>query len=495
MDDLALQRGALSAEALTFLHAVVAEWQLLADLSFADLLLWVPERSNQRDWPTGHVVVAQIRPTTGSTIHPDDLVGFDVAWGERTTLDRALSEDRIERDSEARWRNGLHIVEEAIPVRFQSRTIAVITRHTNALVNRTPSRLELTYLQSANDLAAMVASGHFPIESAPVSEASPRVGDGLIRLDVAGRVTFASPNAASALRRLGVEALAEGAVLGSLVTLALVKHAPEPADESWTLLLSGRVAREFSLETSNCVIDVRAIPLNPNGERIGAVVLLHDVTELHRRERELVTKNATIREIHHRVKNNLQTVAALLRLQSRRVDDPTARQALTDAVQRVAAIAMVHETLSSSESEEYLAFDEIVDGIISMVADVVSASTTSVTREGSFGLISAKQATTLSMILTELIQNALEHSQSAKSVIVSVERHGKNLRFAVTDDGVGFPSDFDLTTTKSLGLSIVSTLVTNELSGSLDFGTTKSESSPTQGKTNGATISVALEVN
>ena len=99
---------------------------------------------------------------------------------------------------------------------------------------------------------------------------------------------------------------------------------------------------------------LRAIPLRPTGERTGGIVLLRDVTELRRRDRELVTKDATIREIHHRVKNNLQTVAALLRLQARRIGVPEGRVALEEAVRRVGAIAVVHETLSQ-------AFDETVD--------------------------------------------------------------------------------------------------------------------------------------
>ncbi len=75
------------------------------------------------------------------------------------------------------------------------------------------------------------------------------------------------------------------------------------------------------------------------------------MTDLRRRDRELVTKDATIREIHHRVKNNLQTVAALLRLQARRIDSPSAKSALEEAVRRVGSIAIVHETLSQAVEE------------------------------------------------------------------------------------------------------------------------------------------------
>ena len=115
------------------------------------------------------------------------------------------------------------------------------------------------------------------------------------------------------------------------------------------------------------------MPLRPAGERTGGLILLRDVTELRRRDRELVTKDATIREIHHRVKNNLQTVAALLRLQARRIGVPEGRIALEEAVRRVGAIAVVHETLSQSLRRPTVDFDEVTDQLTRLVSDVGSA--------------------------------------------------------------------------------------------------------------------------
>ena len=93
---------------------------------------------------------------------------------------------------------------EAIPVRRGDRVIAVIGRNTNLLGVRTPSRLELSYLQTAAELTQMIAAGHFPIPGQRGDHAdSPRVGDGFVRVDAAGRVVYASPNALSVYRRLG----------------------------------------------------------------------------------------------------------------------------------------------------------------------------------------------------------------------------------------------------------------------------------------------------
>ena len=243
-------------------------------------------------------------------------------------------------------------------------------------------------------------------------------------------------------------------------------------------VLGGRMHRDTELGSSGGPGDgvsliVRSIPLRPQGEHIGGMILLRDVTDLRRRDRELVTKDATIREIHHRVKNNLQTVAALLRLQARRMDNTDARAALEEAVRRVGSIAIVHDTLSQT-LEESVDFDEVADRLRVMVAEVSSpgAEVTS-TREGSFGTISAEVATPLAMVLTELLQNAVEHGFGGGSgrLVVRAQRLVGRLHVAVEDDGAGLPDTFDLDGSTSLGLSIVRTLVESELGGVLSLGT------------------------
>ena len=201
-------------------------------------------------------------------------------------------------------------------------------------------------------------------------------------------------------------------------------------------------------------------------------MLCRDVSDLRSKERQLVTKDATIREIHHRVKNNLQTVAALLRLQARRLDIPEGRVALEEAVRRVGAIAVVHETLSQA-FDETVDFDDVTDRLTRLVTDVGSQGAQIRTRRtGTFGSISSDAATPLAMVFTELIQNAVEHAfdeDRGGSIEIHCARDGEGLRLSVEDDGVGLPDGFDLEKASSLGLSIVSTLV-GELGGQLSLG-------------------------
>jgi two-component system, sensor histidine kinase PdtaS len=454
-----------------WLQRLLADWQIIADLSFADLILWLPDREGNGYW-----AAAQMRPTTGPTAYVDDLVGAFVPKGRRPLLDSAHEQQRVAREGDPEWRDDIPVRVEAIPVRRGDRILGVIARNTNLLGVRTPSRLELSYLQTATDLTQMIANGHFPFPGQRSDHAdSPRVGDGFVRVDAAGKVTYASPNALSVYRRLGLAADLTGLHLAE-TTRNLVPASRRPDEETLSAVLGGTVPRDTELGSDDTVLILRAIPLRPTGEHLGALVLLRDVTDLRRRDRELVTKDATIREIHHRVKNNLQTVAALLRLQARRIDVPEGREALEEAVRRVGSIAIVHETLSQA-FDEYVDFDDVADRLRVMVAEMTSRgpAVTSV-RRGSFGTLTSEMATPLAMVLTEVLQNAVEHGFGEKAeapgaITVTARRLTGRLHVTVDDDGEGLPQGFDVAGSTSLGLSIVRTLVESELDGKLDIRT------------------------
>jgi two-component sensor histidine kinase len=465
MDELLASHGhgGLDSDVREALHRLVGDWQLLADLSFADLLLLVPADAKHEEF----VVVAQMRPTTGPTAYHDDLVGSVLTDAERPQLAAAVAEGRICREGDPVWIGQAPVRQEALPVRVGG-VVAVVARDTNLAAPRTPSQLEIAYLRSANHLAQMLAEGSWPYPGQTAAEwGGPRVGDGLIELDAEGVVSFASPNALSAYRRLGHPGDLAGQSL-SAVTLGLVdRGGAQPAGA----VTRGLEPAGSDVEAADAVVQLRALPLRPGGEHIGALVLVHDVTELRRRERALVGKDATIREIHHRVKNNLQTVAALLRLQARRLAAPEARTALEESVRRVSSIAVVHETLSGG-LDEAVRFDDVADQVLAMVAEV-AGSHVAVRRSGSFGVLPAEVATPLAMVVSELVQNAVEHAYGegvSGDVEVRVDALPDNrLSVEVLDSGRGLPAGFTIDDSDRLGLAIARTLVENELAGELSL--------------------------
>jgi two-component system, sensor histidine kinase PdtaS len=479
LSDLLSSRTRLTDDQIEHAQRLVGEWQLLSDLAFADLLLWMPVAL--ADGEAGSVgaflCAAQCRPTTGPTAYQHDQVGVLSRGSRSVPLRTAFSEGRIFRETEPDWDGDLPIRREAIPVRLDGPdrdVFAVLGKDANLASVRTPSQLELVYLQTAADLSAMVADGTFPNPDASEKEGSgPRVGDGLVRLEPDGTILYASPNSLSAFSRLGIAGPVVGEPLHELTT----KVADDPFDvsdlgDAVAAAVDGGQPASIEVEGGGATVLFRAIPLRPRGDTLGALLLMQDVTELRRRDRQILSKDATIREIHHRVKNNLQTVAALLRLQARRVSVPEARVALEESMRRVSSIALVHETLSVSVDEE-VAFDEVVDRLLIMLGDVAGAAgRVALRRDGTFGDMPADVATGLVLVITELVQNALEHAfpdGARGSVTVLSERSRGALLISVVDDGRGLPEGFGGGAGEQLGLQIVRTLVSAELDGNVEL--------------------------
>ena len=468
LSDLVVRHTALDAADLDWLHSLVSDWQLLADLSFADLILWAP---------LGRRAAAGSRsrrcgPTTGPTVYHDDIVGTVAAKGERPLIDTAWNERRICREGDPDWSTGVPVREETIPVRRRSRGRGVLggdpALHQPVLgPHPVPAGAHLPAERLATWRRWWPRGASRSPATEPILVRSPRVGDGLLRLDRAGRVTYASPEravglpAARAARRPGRRRARPGDRDAVLLRRADQRGPDDRGQRAG--------AKETEVESGGTIVQLRAIPLIVGGGRIGALVLIRDVTELRRRERELMTKDATIREIHHRVKNNLQTVAALLRLQARRLQVPEGREALEEAVRRVGSIAIVHETLSHAP-EEFVDFDDIADRVIAMAGEVSAAEAEVMPRRiGGFGVLpvadrhaagdGADRAAAERAPARPARTAAAGGGRAAAPRRLQRDRLGRR---------PGLPDGLRPGSSTSLGLQIVRTLVVGELSGRLD---------------------------
>jgi two-component sensor histidine kinase len=272
----------------------------------------------------------------------------------------------------------------------------------------------------------------------------------------------------SALHKIGVHANAEGMRLGEL---GLEEVAIRTA-----MAIGAPVTEEIERGQEVTVL-LRCLPLIDEGEVTGALVLLRDISELRRRDRLLISMDATIREIHHRVKNNLQTISSLLRLQGRRLESPEAKGAIEESVRRIRSIALVHETLSRETGDD-VSFNDIVRPLVRMVEESLLSPDrpVRVSVEGDAGKLPARVATPLAVVLTELLQNAVDHGYPegvgfdwTGRVVVSLDNDGEQLEALVTDEGVGLPEGFRIEDATGLGLSIVRSLVTSQMEGSIEM--------------------------
>ena len=468
--ELARLRTDLDQLKLAHLQRLISTWGLLADFCFADMLLYAPDRSG-----TSFIVLGQIRPATSQTVYKSDLIGTVVSDEDRPLIAAAFRQGQILEGEMIATKEIVRVT--AIPVRWKGEVVAVLTREAAPAFGRQPGELERIYVEVFNRFARMIAAGSFPFTTDDFEpEEAPRVGDGVILLDAQRRVAYTSPNAVSALHRVGVHANTEGMRLGDLgldeTPILTAMSGPRPVIEEIergpevTVLLRCLPLLDSGTGSGSPVADRNAVS--------GAVVLLRDISELRRRDRLLVSKDATIREIHHRVKNNLQTISSLLRLQGRRLESPEAKAAIEESVRRVRSIALVHEILSREAGDD-VPFVDIVRPICRMVEEAFHSAERPVrcTIEGDAGNLPAQIATPLAVVLNELLQNAFDHAfpdgLADGEVVLSLRREAWSLVVRVVDDGRGLPPGFSLDATTGLGLSIVRTLVASELGGTIEM--------------------------
>jgi two-component sensor histidine kinase len=456
--ELVREHTDMPRDQVAHLNRLVSEWGMLADFCFSDLLLYVPTRDGR--WLT----VGQVRPATGQTIYHTDWVGSWANDSERPMLAKVLESGQIT-EGDVQVENLPDQTRMlAIPVRWGGQVMAVLTKEWIEQAGRRPGELERAYVQIFDRFADMIASGDFPFPTrVGDSSAAPRVGDGVMWLDADARVRYVSPNANSAMHRVGIHTTAIGMRLAELgfhdgpVRQAFERRVP--------------VIEEFE-QGSDTTLLCRCVPIVSGSDVRGGVLLVRDVTELRKRDRLLLSKDATIREIHHRVKNNLQTISSLLRLQARRLTNPEAKAAVWESVRRIRTIALVHESLSREPGDD-VTFLEIVRPLLRLAEEGLQSPDRPVrfTVEGDDGRIPATTATPLSVVLTELLQNAVDHGfpegSGGGGVVVRLDNDGVRIAIQVIDDGRGVAPGFALEDATGLGLSIVRTLVTTELNGTI----------------------------
>ncbi len=456
----------LSTQQLMHLQRLVAWWGILADLSFSDLLLFVPTD----EVGTEFAIAGQIRPTTGQTLYRDDHVGLRVDDIDRPLVARAFALGEVVEGEVPIKPTNRRARVMCIPITHDGVVVGVLSRELvpDFAERRDPGELERTYLQTFHQLARMIASGAFPFVGHDVDmDEVPRVGDGLLVVDREARIQYASPNALSTLHRIGIVGNVAGRRLRDLgIEQPIIRQAIKNFEP---------ITAE--VERNDTAVQVLAMPLIDREISKGAVVLLRDITELRLRDRLLVSKDATIREIHHRVKNNLQTISSMLRVQGRRLESVEAKSAIDESVRRIRAIALVHETLASESSD-----DVSLAEVASMLARTVQDSFTSPERpirfevHGDAGLVPSDVVTRLAVVLNELLQNTVDHAFPDDLPLVEgrvclveilLSRDAEHIRMTVRDNGIGVPDDFDSSSQGGLGVSIVRALATSELGGEI----------------------------
>src|SRR5579871_5945374 len=269
MAELARTHTDLDEDDIAQLHRLIAGWGMLSDFCFADLLLYGEVAHTGM---TKFVVLGQVRPTTNQTLYREDLVGHIVDEAERPLVAEALRQQAIVQGEDDNTSTGERARLECIPVVHRARPIAVLARVSSATELRRRGELERVYLDTFDRFARMLVSGDYPFagDGAFPPQDGPRVGDGAMLLDEERRVAYASPNAVTALHRMGILSNTGGVRLDELgINVPGIDRA-----------FSTQLPVSEEIEAPDVIVAIRCLPLIEHHRVTGAVLLVRDISEL-----------------------------------------------------------------------------------------------------------------------------------------------------------------------------------------------------------------------
>jgi PAS domain S-box-containing protein len=234
----------------------------------------------------------------------------------------------------------------------------------------------------------------------------------------------------------------------------------------------------FTDEDKNKIyLDVYLNPIYHENKIIEVSGIAHDITErVHNEEKvhqSLKEKEVLLKEVHHRVKNNMQVISSILNLQSSYVTDQYALSLLKESQNRIKTMAYIHESLYQNKTFTSINFSDYISTLTNNILQSYAASIQSVKLDLNIQKIILNLDTSIpaGLIINELVTNSIKHAfTESNEGIILINLHTKDnvLFLEVSDNGKGFPKDIDFKNTNSLGLQLVNTLV-EQLNGKMEL--------------------------
>ncbi|HLQ33673.1 MAG TPA: histidine kinase N-terminal domain-containing protein [Chloroflexota bacterium] len=443
----------LSASEVEAIKTLARNLPVVADLSRADALVYCRADSDQL------IIVGEAKPWSVSAVHAEPMEGKRSDRKAEPVVFKCFDRQRPSQGHRPGMVMGATTTQDVFPFFEDGRMVAAVSFETNETVRNRHRRRSPVILRAISSLQDMVL--HNRLDLSKLSRTSER--DALLVLDAAGHIQYLSGTAESLYQRLGFRSNLLKRKIDELGT----------NEAAFFGAMQMREACELETHEQDYIFIRKAVPLFDREQFKGVILGVTDVTEDRKKEHELRIKSAMLQEVHHRVKNNLQTIAALLRMQARRLPATDGKAALLESVNRILSVAVVHEFLSHDESSE-INIKEVGQSILREVTTgtLDPDKQLKIVLNGPSLRLPAQQATSCALIINELLQNAVEHGYAERNqgtIQIKLNESAEETVIEIIDDGVGFPAGFDLERDSNLGLQIVRTLVKEDLHGQLSF--------------------------
>lgn len=419
--------------------------QPIADIEEADIFIDCP-------MPGGDsIVVAEAKPSKVPSSYKKKVVGLFAKQENEPAVARTFRLGVGTRQMKATTQENGCTIQTVEPIRAEGRVIAVLIREKR--VDEQPPVSESLHVSKQSYSRIVSSLARMQPEDSWLTEC---IDEGLLLVNPQGIITFRNGLAKRLYERLGYV----DDILGQPYhNVRLVEEAKVTAPED---------AYSYTeVSVGHSVLQVRRMLLGT--AEVEFAVLLKDITKQKEQEKALILKSVAIKEMHHRIKNNLQTIASLLRLQIRRTENEDAKQVLGESMNRILSIASTHQLLAQSGVDE-VPLREVIANIRGNALRTLSGlqPRLTVTIEGDDFKVDSDIATSVALIINELLQNALKYAfedEEEGQVRIVLTRGELYSKIAVIDNGRGFCADDP--SREQLGLSIVKTLVRDKLRGDL----------------------------
>ena len=435
----------LTDEEIGIIKGMSAVLQPLANLEDADIFVDCPAADGDA------IVVAEAKPQSVPSSYKKTVVGLLAKPENEPAVARTFKLGVATKQMKAVTQKRTHVIQSVEPIKNGERVIGVLIREKRADEQRMVSeRLHFSsqsYERMANAITHMVDENNWLPEC---------IDEALILVGPDGMVTFRNSLARELYTKLGfVED-----ILGQKYENIRLFDSDQAEDTEGGYTAVETIVGQYSLSIKRIQI---------GSDDIDFAVVVRDMTDLREQEKQMLLKSVAIKEMHHRVKNNLQTIASLLRLQTRRTDSEETRQVLYESMNRILSIATTHELLAQSGVDQ-VKIGEVIANIKGNAVRYFARPhfEVSITLEGDDFEVDSDIATSVALIINELLQNSLKYAFPNKNsgeiriVITAGELYS---RIEVIDNGCGF--DVEKVGGDRLGLSIVQTLVKDKLRGKL----------------------------
>lgn len=421
----------------------------IADIVNADVFIDCPTREADEA-----IVVAEAKPIHRPSMYQNSVVGELALRDNEPAVLRTLDLGIATKDLKAVTQEHINVRQTVSPIENNGKIIGVL------IVEK-----DITEKMNQNKHMEMLAEGYEQLANTLVSltenenSITDHLDEAVIIFDEEGVVRFKNPIADLLYRKLGYK---DNLIGMDYNNLAL-------DDTNFSDVMSASKSNECEVHLGKLFFRVKKIILTDKNLKL--VTMIRDITIMKEKEKELILKSVAIKEIHHRVKNNLQTIASLLRLQSRRSDNQQTKDALNESMNRILSIAATHEILSQEGLDE-VSIQEVITNIKNNAMRYFNVTNKNIEVNviGDNFKVSSDKATSIALVVNELLQNSMQYAFTDKpsgDIDLIIERSKIYSTIVVVDNGIGF--DMDNVRKNSLGLSIVNSIVKDKLNGNINI--------------------------